>query len=123
MRFDEKYIKIMLLNGLFQSNLYIPLSEREVEGGYVDIFLKRSPLLPDIPCEWLWEIKYVKESDMKTLPLVRKEAGEQLNRYLIDREMNRKNDLKSAVILFIGKDEYEIIEITSYEKVKSDRAR
>jgi hypothetical protein len=99
----------MLLNGLFQSSLYIPSSEREVEGGYIDIYLKRSPLLPDIQYEWLWEIKYVKESDIQTLPSVREEAREQLKRYLAGREMTARNDLRTAIILFIGKDKYEII--------------
>jgi hypothetical protein len=112
MRFDEKYIKIMLLNGLFQSNLYIPLSEKEVEDGYIDIYLKRSPLLPDIQYEWLWEIKYLKKSDIQTLPAVREEACKQLKRYLSNKEMTGRNDLKSAAILFIGKDKYEIINFT-----------
>jgi hypothetical protein len=109
-RFDEKYIKIMLLSGLFQSNIYIPVSEREVDGGYIDIYLKRNPSLPDIRYEWLWEIKYVKESDIQTLDAVRSEACKQAKRYLNSKEMSGRNDLKAAVIFFIGKEKYEIIE-------------
>ncbi|MDR2286162.1 MAG: PD-(D/E)XK nuclease domain-containing protein, partial [Prevotellaceae bacterium] len=61
--FDEKYIKIILLNNLFQSNLYITITELEIEQGYVDIYMQRSHLLPNIPYEWVWEIKYVKKED------------------------------------------------------------
>jgi hypothetical protein len=57
--FDEKYIKIMLLNGLFQSTLYLTVTELEVSQGYVDIYMRRSHLRPYIPYEWVWEIKYV----------------------------------------------------------------
>ncbi|MDR3094919.1 MAG: AAA family ATPase, partial [Bacteroidales bacterium] len=61
--FDEKLIKLLLLNSLFQSRLFVPITEMEVTHGYTDIYLKRSHLLPDIPCEWVWEVKYVKKSD------------------------------------------------------------
>jgi hypothetical protein len=50
-RFDEKYIKIMMLSCLFQSNIYVPVSEMETNSGYIDIYLKRSPLLPQIKYE------------------------------------------------------------------------
>ena len=36
-RFDEKYIKILLLAYLFQSNIYVTMSEFETSGGYTDI--------------------------------------------------------------------------------------
>jgi hypothetical protein len=35
--FDEKYIKIMILACLFQSRVYIPISETETNTGYVDV--------------------------------------------------------------------------------------
>jgi hypothetical protein len=111
MGFDEKYVKILLLAGLFQSRIYVPRSEYETEGGYTDIYLRRSPLLPDIKYEWLWEIKYIKESDRRTLPAVRREAVEQMKRYLADREMGGREDLKAAVILFTGKKKREIIPV------------
>ena len=57
-KFDEKYIKIMLMDCLFQSNAYIPVCEIETNTGYVDIYLRRSPLLPEVKYEWLFELKY-----------------------------------------------------------------
>jgi hypothetical protein len=55
-RFDEKYIQIMLLAYLFMSRIYVPMSEYEVETwhaasvqpGRTDIYLQRSPLLPQV---------------------------------------------------------------------------
>ncbi|MDR0393623.1 MAG: ATP-binding protein [Tannerella sp.] len=110
-RFDEKYIKIMLFNGLFQSNLYVPVSEAEVEDGYMDIFLHRSPLLPDIRYEWLWEVKYLKKEDAGQLKAVQEKSVEQLKRYRSSIRFEHRTDVKFASILFIGKDRYEIIEI------------
>jgi hypothetical protein len=94
---------------LFQSPLYIPRSEYEVQNGFTDIFLKRHPRQPTIKYEWLWELKYIKEGDRKSLPAVREKAREQLMRYQSDREMTGRDDLKTAAVIFIGKKEYEII--------------
>jgi hypothetical protein len=109
-QFDEKYIKIMLLNGFFQSNLYVPLTETEVENGYVDIYLQRSPRLPDIPCEWVLEIKYIKKSQAKTAKTAREEARLQLEKYRCSQRFAGRDDLRFASLLFIGKDKYEIEE-------------
>jgi hypothetical protein len=110
--FDEKYIKIMLLNGLFQSKLYVPVSEREVEGGYVDMYLQRSPLLPDIKYEWVWEVKYLKkgEKTKTSLQHAREQAFAQLDRYRQAQYFSMRNDVRYAAIIFIGKDKYEIHE-------------
>lgn len=110
--FDEKYIKIMLLNGLFQSKLYVPVSEREVEGGYVDMYLQRSPLLPDIKFEWVWEVKYIKkgEKTKATLQRAKEHAFDQIERYRNAQCFSNRNDVRYAAIIFIGKDKYEIHE-------------
>jgi hypothetical protein len=110
-RFDEKYIKIILLNALFQSNLYIPLSEREVEEGYIDLYLQRNSSHPDVTYEWVWELKYLKKSDERELPLRRKEALAALERYRTSRLFAGREDVKYAALLFVGKDRVEIVEI------------
>jgi hypothetical protein len=109
--FDEKYIKIMLFFGLFQSNLYVPISEPEVEDGYIDIFLYRSPRLPDIKYEWVWEIKYLKKEDAKELETKQNKSVEQLKRYKRSARFENRSDVKFASITFVGKDKYEIVEI------------
>ena len=107
--FDEKYVKIMLLGCLFQSNVYVPVSEIETSNGYVDIYLRRSPLLPEVKYEWIFELKYLKASvKSPELDAVRKDAQKQLQDYSSSALMKDSKDLKKAVILFIGKNKYEL---------------
>ncbi|GHT43204.1 hypothetical protein AGMMS49965_16510 [Bacteroidia bacterium] len=108
--FDEKYLKIILLNSLFQSRLYVPITEMEVSTGYTDIWLKRSPLLPEIPWEWVWEIKYVKKSDAKSVGEKRKEASAQLEKYRQSHLFAERADVRYLSVIFIGKDKYEMSE-------------
>jgi hypothetical protein len=108
-KFDEKYIKIMLLACLFQSNAYIPASETETNNGYIDIYLRRSPLLPEVKYEWIFELKYLKASiKSPELDAVRSDAQKQLQDYSRSDGMKDCKDLKKAVILFIGKKKYEL---------------
>jgi hypothetical protein len=110
-RFDEKYIKIMLLNGLFQSKLYVPVSEMEVEGGYIDVYLQRHPRLPDVKYEWLWEIKYLKSEDESELPGKRREAVAQLEKYRHAAPFAARADVKCAALIFVGKKKYTVAEL------------
>jgi hypothetical protein len=109
--FDEKYIKLMLLSGLFRSHLYVPDSERETEQGYIDIFLQRSPLLPELPYEWVWELKYLKKGD--ATPVLAKATLEaarvQLERYRQSALFAGRSDVKFAALLFTGKDQYQVV--------------
>ncbi|MCL2074596.1 MAG: ATP-binding protein [Marinilabiliaceae bacterium] len=107
--FDEKYIKIMLLNSLFQSNVYVPVSEQETNTGYIDIYLMRSPLKPQVKYEWIFELKYFKATK-KLTNKERDDAKNQLKNYSGSYQMKDKKDLKKAVILFVGKNKYEIFE-------------
>ena len=108
-QFDEKYIKIMLLGCLFQSNVYVPISEIETNTGYVDICLLRSPLVPEVKYEWIFELKYFKASE-KSMAVHRQKAKEQLQNYAGSAIMKDHTDLKRAVILFVGKNKYELFE-------------
>ena len=111
-QFDEKYIKIMLLSCLFQSNVYVPVSETETNNGYIDVYLRRSPLLPEVRYEWIFVIKYIKVNDATDKEMVKQriEAKKQLQDYGNSFMMKDSKDLKKAVILFIGKNKYEIFE-------------
>jgi hypothetical protein len=117
--FNEKYIKFMLLNGLFQSKLYVPTTEKEVENGYIDIYLQRSPLLPDVKYEWVWELKYIKKGNAENIAGSRQsailqekweEARVQLDKYRQSSLFAGRTDVRFASILFIGKDKFEIEE-------------
>ena len=108
-QFDEKYIKIMMLTSLFQSAAYIPESETETDNGYIDVFLHRNQQVKEVKYEWIFELKYLKAS-VKNMEPYRLEAQAQLQAYSASSRMKDRKDLKIAVILFVGKNKYELFE-------------
>ncbi|MDR1477921.1 MAG: ATP-binding protein [Planctomycetaceae bacterium] len=113
-RFDEKYIKVLLLAYLLLNDIYIPMSEFEAVPGFVDIFLQRNPKYPQVKYEWALELKYCKTSAAPSeIEQKRKTGLEQLNKYVNSPRLKNRTNLKSALIIFIGKDKYEIIETGS----------
>ncbi|MDR3266117.1 MAG: PD-(D/E)XK nuclease domain-containing protein, partial [Tannerella sp.] len=78
-----------------------------------DIYLQRSRKYPDIPNEWVLEIKYVKKSDRKNAAVLKSkriEAREQLERYRNSHLFKDRTDVRYLTIIFIGKDKTEITE-------------
>ena len=110
-KFDEKYIKVVLFSYLTTSNLYRPISEREVENGYIDIYLEKDIRMPEVNYEWIIELKYIKKSERNKLEEVKKEGLKQLKGYVDSREFEGREYTKQALIVFVGKDEYEVVEI------------
>jgi hypothetical protein len=109
--FDEKYIQILLLAYLFMSRMYIPMSEYETVPGRADIFLQRNPLSPEVRYEWLFEIKYCKASAKeREIAAKRDEGWAQLEQYVNSFRMKNRPNLKAALLLFTGKDKFEIKE-------------
>lgn len=106
--FDEKYIKVLLFSYLITSNLYRPISESEVEDGYLDIFLERDIRMPEVKYEWIIELKYLKKSKKSKLEKVKEEGLAQLQKYANSRKFANKKDIKQVLIVFIGKDEFRI---------------
>jgi len=114
MNFSEKDIKILMMTLIFQSNLYLPISEYETSGGYCDIYLQRRELNPKVQTDWVWEIKYVKESDAGKRSLIarkKKEALAQLHRYKNSQKFSDRKDVRYLAVLFIGKKKYWMEEI------------
>ncbi|MDR2763669.1 MAG: PD-(D/E)XK nuclease domain-containing protein, partial [Tannerella sp.] len=110
-RFDEKYIKVLMLAYLFMSKIYIPMSEYETVPGRADIFLQRNPLNPEVRYEWVFEIKYCKTSAGDgEIAAKRSEGLEQLTQYIHSHRMKDRPDLKAALIVFTGKNKFEITE-------------
>nr|WP_236777903.1 PD-(D/E)XK nuclease domain-containing protein [Anoxybacter fermentans] len=108
-KFNEKYLKVILFSYLVLSNLYKPTSEKEVEGGYIDIFLEKDIRFSDVKYEWLWELKYLKKNDTEQLEQVKEEGLRQLKKYAESKKFKNKGNLKLALIIFIGKDEYVLV--------------
>ncbi len=111
-KFDEKYIKIILLS-IFMSNVYIANSEYEVEEGYIDVLLSKNKAFQDsIKYEWMIELKYIKEKDKNTLEEIKKQGLKQLEGYSSSRKLSSSynlNQMKKLLIVVIGKKEVEWI--------------
>jgi hypothetical protein len=111
-RFDEKYIQVLMLAYLFMSNIYIPMSEYEAVPGRADIFLQRNPRYPEIRCEWVFEIKYCRTSArVSEITNKRNKGLDQLKEYLQSSRIKNRPGLKGVLLVFTGKNKFEITEI------------
>jgi hypothetical protein len=112
----EQYIKWVLLTYLRLTPLYLFVSERELENGYVDILLEKGNAATRV--EWLLELKYIKKENRNQLEEVRKKAFEQLQKYMKSREMMaRRSNLKAVALIFIGKSEIVVDHFPSDTKI------
>ena len=108
--FDEKYIKVILFSYLVDSKAYKPVSEREVEKGYIDIYLEKDLRMPDVEYEWIIELKYLKKSDRDKLDEVKAEGLKQLEDYARSKSFEDREKVKKVLLVFVGKEEYHLIE-------------
>jgi len=100
-KFDEKYVKVILLTYLFKSKLYFCKSEYEVEDGYIDIVLLKGSS-GDPKYFACLEIKYMSKKDFteKLLQEKLEEAKEQLKKYSSSEELKAIKNLKKFAIVF-----------------------
>jgi len=113
-RFDEKYIKAIILTLIFQGGYYLPISEYETSSGYCDIYLQRRVMYRRVKADWIWEIKYIKEEETENESLIsakKKEAIEQLKRYQNSNLFKDRTDVCYLAVVFIGKKKYWIEKI------------
>ncbi|OGO86129.1 MAG: hypothetical protein A2Y24_07800 [Clostridiales bacterium GWE2_32_10] len=112
-KFDEKYVKVIMITYMMMSKIYYVKSEDEQGGGYVDI-----ALLPRIGAKTkynaIFEVKYIKKEGYSEEILNEKikEAKEQIQKYtksqeLLDLEI--ENKLKKWIVVFC-KDEVVYLE-------------
>jgi hypothetical protein len=82
-----------------------------VEHGYIDIFLERNPLVPDVSYEWVWELKYLKKEDATEAKVAAtlKAAQAQVEKYRASALFAGRDDVKFAALLFIGKEQYQLV--------------
>jgi hypothetical protein len=113
-KFDEKDLKLLMLGILFQSNYYFPISEMENNGGYSDIYLKRSNRFPNTEYEWVWELKYIKEKDKGNSTVIKskkEDALAQINRYRKSAMFKDRTDVRYLIAIFLGGTQFEIEEV------------
>ena len=105
-KFDEKYVKVILLGFLFKSNIYFAKSEYEIEDGYIDIALLKGTI--GKPRYYgIFELKYISKSDYNKHgeELVKEkmgEAKEQLAKYEKSEDLKKLPNLKKFALVFVG---------------------
>jgi hypothetical protein len=103
-KFDEKYIKAMMLTLLFITPLYLPVSEYETVSGYTDIYLQKHPEKRAVKYEHVFEIKYVKTDATDAEAAARlSEAESQIEKYRKDGRFSGRDDIQFAALVFKGK--------------------
>ncbi|MDR2579006.1 MAG: ATP-binding protein [Chitinispirillales bacterium] len=109
-KFDEKYIKVMMLTNLFVSPLYLPVSEDENIHGYSDIYLQKHPAMQGaVKYEYILEIKYAKTDATETDVAAKfAEAEAQIQKYKKDPRFAGRSDLKLAALVFKGKGDVDV---------------
>jgi hypothetical protein len=86
----------------------------EVSEGYTDIYLMDSRIFQNIPYEWVWEIKYVKQKDANKPTVIeakKKQSREQLAKYRSSHLFAHRTDVRYLSVIFIGKKKVETEEI------------
>ena len=100
-RFDEKYIKVVMLSLLSNVNLYIPRSEYEVNAdGYVDLYLQPA-FEPERSAHYFIELKYVKARASKAaLEQAERDGVAAMRTYLHSDAAQHLPNLQAHVIVF-----------------------
>ena len=100
-QFDKKYIKFLFVAFASLANLYYIQSEQESEQKHVDVlFLHRPPYFPNY--QFAFELKYLKKSERDQLETTVQAATIQLQGYLQSEALQRLENLKAYVIVFVG---------------------
>ncbi len=100
-RFDEKYIKVVMLSLLSDVDIYIPHSEYEVSAdGYADIYLQ-AVFEPERSAHFFLELKYAKaKAGTRRLDTLEREAGEQMRKYLGSDTARAIPNLQPHILIF-----------------------
>jgi hypothetical protein len=104
-RFDEKYIKVMIMAYLFHAPFYYIRSEREIKNdGYLDLEVLRHPDKHSNPMQYAMEIKYLKQADENQLQSTMEGAKSQLKSYLEKDAILQSLQRLKAVAVVVVKD-------------------
>ncbi len=100
-RFDEKYIKVVMLSLLSDVNVYIPHSEYEVSAdGFVDLYLQAA-IEPDRSAGYFIELKYAKaKTTNKLLDKKEREANVAMRKYLDTETARTISNLRAYTLVF-----------------------
>ncbi len=106
-QFNEKVLKLMLLAYISRSRIFRILSEKELSGGYCDLFLGLSEEVPSTRFAWMLEVKYLKTAAKPAeIEAAFTQAQAQLARYASDTQLlpllTLGKELKAGALVFVG---------------------
>ena len=105
-RFDEKYIKCVLMSYLHHAPFYFLRSEREVTNdGYLDLEVLQHPDNLSSPQQYVIELKYLKQSEAEQLDATMDSAKAQLQSYLEVDEILQHTPRLKAIAVVVVKDQ------------------
>ncbi len=94
-------IEVLFVAFASLATLYYIRSEQETEQKYVDVlFLHRPPYFPTY--QFAFELKYLKKSERDQLETAKQKANAPLQGYLQSEALQRLENLKAYVIVFVG---------------------
>ena len=103
-RFDEKYIKLIIMAKLMLTDAYYIESERETPAGYLDMSLLQRPTIP-VNHQYIFELKYLKKENAKRCKAEQAAAKKQLLNYIVDSKKLRELSNLQAWTVVVVKDE------------------
>lgn len=110
--FNEKNLKYVYSLFFSLSSQYYVYGEFPSKQGFADIFIEKSSR-SNSTYEGIIELKYLNKEKAKTVNYeeLHKEAIDQMKRYLEDKRLSDRENLKKYVIIFEGFDTYHVTEI------------
>ncbi len=103
-RFDEKYVKMLMIAYAHQGNAFYVISERETSNRkYIDLEMYIRPNNTKTHAQYVFEIKYLKKEQEGKFEEVKEGAKNQLLTYLAtDKLLQSKRDLLAYVVVFMN---------------------
>jgi hypothetical protein len=111
-RFDEKYIKMILMAYAIQGNVFYVQSEREISGGgYLDLELYIKPNNPNEHHQFAIELKYLKKEQEHLLSQVQAEAKAQILEYYQKDSLLQSKKMLHLLAVVVVKDTIFVEEV------------
>jgi hypothetical protein len=112
-KFDEKYVKMLVIAYAMLSEIFFVQSERETaDGGYIDLEFGIQPRNRHRPhFQYVFEFKYLAKENEKQLAAVQKDAETQLRKYLEKDQILKNTQKLRAFTVVVVKDEMFLSEL------------
>ena len=113
-KFDEKDVKLVYMMLLATNNQFITYDEFPAGQGFIDLFIQKTPA-SYAQYEYVIELKYLqkKEATPAKIEQKLKEGLKQMDKYLVDERIAKRESLKKLIIVFSGFEAIKVEEINS----------